>query len=660
MAAIDKLEQRGENKEEIGVEEKRTPAAVGLEPLPGRPLLHWRGKRPLRTVKYCEAELKEQYGVEGKDGWINRLYWGDNLQVMSHLVREFRGQIKLIYIDPPFDSGANYWKKIKLKGQAREGTPSVVEQKQYSDIWADDGYLQFIYERLQLMRELLSPDGSLYVHMDYRRGHYVKVILDEIFGPNNFRNEIVVRRATKNLQNQFEEVAMLNVATDSIFWYSRTPEARYKAPVKSSSSRQRRGRWAGFFNDQDRPSMRYELFGQLPTRGQWKWNKARAYQAAANYEEYLRNYAGQMSLEEYWEKTGRRLEFLRPNPRTGKPEYWVEPKEEVPCDTNWLDIPAYAHRTGYPTEKSEALLERIIRAATEPGDLVADFFCGSGTTLFVAQRLGRRWIGSDINLGAIHTTVKRLLPLVGQQAQDEPGPKVYPAFAVFRVKHYHVAKHVPEAKEVVMKLYGIEPISGSFFDGILDGKWVKVIDLNRVCTKEDVEAVLAAVPSQDGPGMARAGCQGILLLCSGHEYGLREYARSRNVLNIPLEIREIFTDGRDIFCRQPPEVDIALRREGDSAVIEIRQFHSPLVWQKLQKERGPGEAVDWRQMVEAVLIDPDYDGRVLRPALQDVPEGPETVKGVYRVSPARPGQKIAIKIVDVLSGECLTVLDSPA
>lgn len=118
----------------------------------------------------------------------------------------------------------------------------MVEQKQYSDVWADEGYLQFIYERLQLMRELLAPEGSLYVHLDYRRSHYVKVLLDEIFGPENFRNEIVVRRATKNLQNQFDEVAMLNVATDSLLWYSKTPAARYRAPVKESTHRQRRGR----------------------------------------------------------------------------------------------------------------------------------------------------------------------------------------------------------------------------------------------------------------------------------------------------------------------------------------------------------------------------------------------------------------------------------
>lgn len=533
------------------------PGSFDLEVLPGRPLLYWAGKQSLRTVEYCEARLKERYGVPGEDGWVNRLYWGDNLQVMCHLLREFRGKIKLIYIDPPFDSKAEYRKKIRLKGAARiGGSPSVIEEKQYSDMWADDQYLQFIYERLQLMRELLSPEGSLYVHIDYRRGHYIKVILDEVFGAHNFRNEIVVRRATKNLQSQFEEVAMLNVATDSIFWYSKSPSARYRAPLKAASARQRRGRWASFYNDEDRPTMRYELFGQTPARGQWKWSKERAYRAAANYQEYLEHYAHEMGLEEYWERTGRKLEFLRPNPRTGKPEYWVEPQKEVPCDSNWLDIPAYAHSTGYPTEKSEALLERIIRAGTEPGELVADLFCGSGTTLAVAQKLGRRWIGSDSNLGAIHTTVKRLAGIVGQHRGARLRPKWYSSFGVYKIGPY-----------------------------------------------------------------------------------------------------KVLPDGRDAVGPRKAEADIVLKREGSRARVEIRRFYSPRVWERLNREAGPVETSDWRQVVEAVFIDPDYDGVVLRPALLDVPAGSDTVKGIYWVEVVRTGQRIAIKIVDVLSEEFLAVLE---
>lgn len=645
-------------------QDEKQSTMFDIEEAPGRPMLHWLGKRPLRVVKHYEAQLKEQYGEPAENGWVNRLYWGDNLQVMSHLLKEFREKIKLIYIDPPFDSRADYRKKIRLKSREIEGSLSVMEEKQYTDIWANDQYLQFIYERLQLIRELLSPDGSLYVHMDYRRGHYVKVILDEVFGSNNFRNEIVVRRATKNLQNQFEEVAMLNVATDSIFWYSKSPGARYRAPLKKASASQRRGRWAGFFNDEDRPTMRYELFGHTPVRGQWKWSKERAYRAAANYEEYLKNYADRMSLEEYWEKTGRKLEFLRPHPVTGKPEYWVEPQKQVPCDTNWLDIPAYSHSTDYPTEKSEALLERIILAATDPGDLVADFFCGSGTTLAVAQKLGRRWIGSDINLGAIHTTARRVTQIIKEQQKErqqqtllDGGKKFYPAFAVYNVNYYDLFKNTLEAKEIVMKLYGVEPLKRSFFDGLLDGKWVKVVELNRVCSKEDVQAVFDEILSKGEKEIEATYRRGVLILCSGHEYDVLDYAKRLNVVNIPFEIRDILTDRKDIIFKRPPEADIALKLDGSKAVVEIRQFYSPMLLQKLQLEDDPEEIYDWRQLVEAILIDPNYDGEVLRPAIQDIPGKKDMVSGVYELPLTGPGQKIAVKIVDVLSEEYFEVLE---
>lgn len=627
-----------------------------INPTPGRPLLHWLGKRPLRSVKYYPAQLKEQHGQPGEDGWVNRLYWGDNLQVMSHLMPEFRGRIKLIYLDPPFDSKADYRKRIKVKGREVEGHLSVIEEKQYTDMWANDLYLQFMYERLQLIRELLADDGSVYVHMDYRRGHYIKIILDEVFGPSNFRNEIIVRRATKNLQGQFEEIAMLNAATDSIFWYSKNPHTRFRPHLKASAENQRKGTWAGFYNHEDRPTMRYEIFGKNITTGQWKWKRERAYRAAANYQEYVAKYQGQMTLEEYWEKTGKKLEFLRPNPSTGNPEYWVEPRETVPCDTNWLDIPAYSYATGYPTEKSEALLERIIAASSDPGDLVADFFCGSGTTLAVAQKLGRRWIGSDINWGAIHTTAKRIGQIIRGKGAASKGKQYYPGFAIYNVNHYDIFKNNLEAKEIVMKLYGVKPVQRSFFDGILGDKWVKVVDLNRVCTKQDIQAVIDEVVSKNkydsGDGLRR----GVIILCSGHEHDVLDYAKRANVAHISIEIRDILVDHKEVIFKRPPEAKIHLKHENGKAFIAIHQFYSPTLLQKLSLEDDPEEIVDWRQTVEAVFIDPDYDGEVFRPAIQDVPQAKEMVAGIYEVPITRSGQKIAVKIVDVLADEYFEVL----
>lgn len=168
-------------------------------PIKGYPMLNWRGKRPFTSTQFFPAQLKEVYGEE-VDGWRNKIFWGDNLQVMSHLLKEFRGKVDLIYIDPPFDSKADYKRKIEVRGKKAESEKTSFEEKQYSDIWSNDEYLQFMYERLALCKELLSSTGSIYVHLDWHVVHHVRCILDEIFGEGansgfdatpGFRNEII-------------------------------------------------------------------------------------------------------------------------------------------------------------------------------------------------------------------------------------------------------------------------------------------------------------------------------------------------------------------------------------------------------------------------------------------------------------------------------------
>lgn len=163
----------------------------------GYPELRWTGKQPYRSTQYYPAQLKETFGGP-KDGWMNKIFWGDNLQVMSHMLKEYRGKIDLIYIDPPFDSKADYKKKIKLRGRQIKGDLLAFEEKQYGDIWSSDEYLQFMYERLILLRELLSDYGSLFLHCDWRRSHHLRAILDEIFGPNCFRASISWRAMTSS------------------------------------------------------------------------------------------------------------------------------------------------------------------------------------------------------------------------------------------------------------------------------------------------------------------------------------------------------------------------------------------------------------------------------------------------------------------------------
>jgi adenine-specific DNA-methyltransferase len=198
-----------------------------FEPIKGYPMLSWSGKRPFTFTRYYPAQIKEVYGEE-IEGWRNKIYWGDNLQVMSHMLKNHRGKISLIYVDPPFDSKADYKRKVQLKGRTAQSDLSSFEDKQYTDIWTNDEYLQFIYERAVIIRELLTDNGSLAMHCDVKRSHYLKAILDEIFGQGNFRAEILVRAGVKNVQAQFDEVSNLSLGHNSILLYSKRTTTKYK------------------------------------------------------------------------------------------------------------------------------------------------------------------------------------------------------------------------------------------------------------------------------------------------------------------------------------------------------------------------------------------------------------------------------------------------
>ena len=228
-----------------------------FKPIQGYPMLNWKGKRPFRSTQYYPAQLQEVYGEE-VEGWRNKIYWGDNLQVMSHLLKEYRGQINLIYIDPPFDSKADYKKKIELKGKKVENDRTAFEEKQYTDIWTNDEYLQFMYKRLILMKELLAENGSIYVHCDWRMNSYLRLILDEIFGRENYRNEIIWTFGGKGMANVKKNYFRNQ---NSIFFYSKTDSIKpnLKSGIVSQSVIKRFGK---YMNDNHQI-----IFGKLRNSG---------------------------------------------------------------------------------------------------------------------------------------------------------------------------------------------------------------------------------------------------------------------------------------------------------------------------------------------------------------------------------------------------------
>lgn len=379
---------------------------------------------PLQPVKTFRN------GEDG-NGWTNMLIFGDNLQVLKTLLQmKQEGKLKnadgtpgvrLVYIDPPFGTGDIY----DAKGDAPAYSAKLQGVK----------YIEFVRKRLVFLREVLASDGMLFIRIDYHFGHYIKTILDEIFGKENFQNEFIVNRIRKNVT--FQGRRSIPVATDSVFLYFRTLETQL-ASVEKVLTEKKEGYWHALDSAGIRHPRERTFWGKvmLPPNGRhWTFTQDRI---------------DKMITES----------ILRLNPKTGRPEYWIEPKETITLDTDWTDISGYTFSTGYPTENSESLLQRIVTAGSHPGDLVLDCFAGSGTTLAVAEKLSRRWIGVDCGKLAIYTMQKRLLniavskDLVNSKKKYSKPPKPFTLYNA-GLYDYKMIKELPweQYRDFALKLF---------------------------------------------------------------------------------------------------------------------------------------------------------------------------------------------------------------
>src|SRR4030042_1992446 len=494
---------------------KAATQAVSITKAKGRPMLTWVGKRPLTQVIAFPAQHIETFdpdsgAVRRKDimwkDWPKAyphgglLFHGDNKEVLAHLLANgFRGKVNLIYIDPPFDSGADYIRKVTLRGAG--GTAkldgesyTLGEQILYTDIWANDNYLQFMYERLLLLKEFLSQDGSIYLHCDWHKGHFLRLLMDEVFGPDAIKNEIIWRYSKYQMRGMSRFVNN----HDILYWYSKSDKPTYniiteELPEPKSLKRKR-------------------------------WDKERA--KIVN----VRDQEGKLVYDEYLE---------------GK------------VDDVWqIDIigATSGERSEYPTQKPIAVLERILLASSKPGDLILDCFAGSGTTLVAAQKLGRRWIGCDINKGAVQTTSKRIQAImreqitvreeVARQGQLIPMEKdnaVKPAqllFAVYRVNDYDLQVQHNEAVNLACDHIGVtRSRTDAYFDGTLGKRLAKIIPFGHPLTLLDLEELkkeLNARPDEE---------RDAVLVCLGKETAvdgwLEDWNRIRRKGDVPNKIEVI-------------------------------------------------------------------------------------------------------------------------
>jgi len=386
------------------------------------------------TLELFEKANKRQ------DDFCNRLIWGDNKVVMASLLSEFRGKVNLIYADPPFNIGADFTMDVPI-GDAKAKVPkdaSALETVAYCDIWGKgtDSYLHFMFERLTLMRDLLADDGSIYLHCDPTMSHYLKLLMDEIFGENRFRNEIIWGyKSTSQAQKWFprkHDVILFYTKSDN--WTFNTDDIRVPFATKSLAAH--------------------------GSGGAWK---------SGTESERAAIHAKGKVVEDWW---------------------------EIPMLNSMAK-----ERLGYPTQKPKALLERIIKASSNEGNIVFDPFCGSGTTGAVAEQLGRKWIMSDLGRFGIHTTRKRMIDI---QRERHHAEKPYRAFGVYNAGKYerqwwqqeHLQGAEREHRRVVLELFGAEVLPpenqpSPYLHGFKDGAYCYIAPIDTLFGKADAEELIS-------------------------------------------------------------------------------------------------------------------------------------------------------------------------
>ncbi|MBP9708517.1 MAG: site-specific DNA-methyltransferase [Oligoflexales bacterium] len=424
------------------------------------------GQKPLFSVDDRGRQLK---------GWTNKLIWGDNKLVLSSLKNgpirneiEKQGGIKLIYIDPPFDVGADFSMDIEIGDNTLTKKPGILEEIAYRDTWGKgaDSFISMIFERLILMRDLLSEVGSIYVHCDWRLNGYLRMVLDEVMGKSNLIGEIIWKHQIMGGAHG----RSLPKAHESILWYKKS-EA-FKINTESPLSRV--------------PYSEYVRSTMLQDEnGKWYYTRRRMSRKASDSEK---------------ESKAHTITYVD------------EPDRGTLTSDVWDDMPSYqpkpAVNTKYPTQKPDEIIERVVSLGSQAGDLVADFFCGSGTTAAVAERLGRKWIVSDLGKFAIHTTRKRLINVQRHQKADDKGYRAFEILNLGKYERQHfigtntnlreaeqqkqLAKKERAFLDLILNAYRAEKVDGfSTFNGKKNGRLVVVGPVNLPVSRLFVEEVVS-------------------------------------------------------------------------------------------------------------------------------------------------------------------------
>lgn len=585
---------------------------------------------------YPESDYPENYPGD----WKNLLIWGDNKLVMSSLLKQgWAGKINLIYIDPPFFTGADFTVRTKIGDEAVEKEPSIIEERAYKDTWSGGiaSYLKYMYERLVLMRELLAENGSIYVHLDWHVGHYVKVMMDEIFGYENFRNEILW--CYRTMQTTKSTWARKH---DTILFYSKTDKFVFNLddvlePYPESYSKR--------FKYVDEQGRRFMIRGKGGPFGMGQ---------------------GDLSIEDE-----------RRYPQFTYRQYMQ--KGSIPKD--WWEIDMLnsmdPERVQFETQKPEALLKRIILASSNPGDIVADFFCGSGTTLAVAEKLGRRWIGADLSKYAIQVTRKRLLDIQNSKDLMKENNELYnkPArpFELWNIGNYETVywrERQDEYISFMLKLYQAQPIHGfRYLHGRKGERVVHIGPLNAPVTMEEIEKVIIESRAHNFNKADVLGWE--------WNYEVNELAKNlakKNGVDLKLiqipSVNEIKSSlvGFDLQLLKVPDqvvekelakyvkfpevayLEIESKVKGNEVILQITDFQLPPT---AELAEIAGKVKDSRELIDYWAIDWDYKGDTFHNQWQSfrTKKNPR-VDYEARHKYQEPGEyQIMVKVIDVFGND---------
>jgi DNA modification methylase len=645
---------------------------------------------PFQTIETVnegtEARLRslELFASGRETEWRNRLIWGDKKYVLPSLLPEFAGKVNLIYIDPPFDTGANFSFTATIPDHpdtpedettAFTKEPSILEQKAYRDTWGRglDSYLQWFYETVMVLSELLAEDGSIYVHLDWHVGHYAKSLLDEILGISNFRTQIIWQRTTAhaNILNRFgniHDILLYYTKLESFTWntqYLEYSDAHIEASYRNVDEKGRRYALRDLTASMSRASS-----GQLYS---WKDIKPPGTRCWACSKEQMAEYEAQ-GLIVYSKNKYPRLKV------------YLDEMPGVPLQDIWGDIrPVQSQsieRLDFPTQKPEALLDRILKASSNEGDLVLDCFVGSGTTAAVAEKLGRRWIACDLGRFAIHTTRKRLLgipnvrPFVVQNlgkyerqawqaAEFDVGadPRVRPQEGA------HIGAPLQREmayRKFILDLYHATPITGrTWLHGAKAGRMVHVGAVDAPVTLADVKAIAQEVwrtvaTGKDSPRKAAVDILGWEFAFELNETAIQVAAESRVEVafkKIPHEaLDKKAVDQGDIKFFELGALSVDLKAKKREVTLKLSDFVIPTDDIPVEVRKA---IKHWSQMVDYWAVDWDYKGDTFHNQWQSYrtrkdPKIELETTHTY----AEPGKyMIVVKVIDLLGNDTTKTLE---